>query len=120
MRAGPRLDPDQCAGHQLDRGGLVGGRDQTGGRVRLAVADGGGIYTWKSDPAPLLSATLGRTNLVFSWTVPSMDVILPKNADLATGNWTDVPTAETLNLTNLQYQVALPSLAGNHFYPLEH
>jgi hypothetical protein len=34
-------------------------------------------------------------------------------------NWTDVTNPPTLNLTNLQNQVALPLPAGNVFYRLK-
>jgi hypothetical protein len=43
----------------------------------------------------------------------------PENSDLST-NWTDVTNRPALNFTNLQYQVLVPTSAGNRFYRLKH
>jgi hypothetical protein len=82
----------------------------------VATVQGGGIYTWQSLPAPLLSVSLAGTNVVISWTVPSINFVLQQNSDLTTTNWTDVTTSPTV--TNLQNQVVLPAPTGNAFYRL--
>ena len=49
-----------------------------------------------------------------------MNFVLQQNSDLCTSNWTDLTNnTPTLNLTNLQNQVALPLPAGNAFYRLK-
>jgi hypothetical protein len=86
------------------------------GSKLVATVYNGGIYTWQSTPAPLLRVSPSGTNVVISWTVPSLNFVLQQNSDLATTNWTDVTTAPTV--TNLQNQVVLPAPTGNAFYRL--
>jgi hypothetical protein len=90
------------------------------GNKLVAVVADGGIWTSQSTPAPLLSITPSGTNLVLSWTVPSMDFLLQRNSDLTTTNWTEVTNTPTLNLTNLQYQVLVSASIGSQFYRLKH
>jgi hypothetical protein len=78
------------------------------------------IYTSQTTPTPSLSLTPSGSNLVISWTVPSMDFTLQQNSDLSTTNWMDVPTPPVLNLTNLQNQVIVSPTNGNTFYRLKH
>jgi len=85
---------------------------------RLAVV-GWQIYTSASSPTPWLKPALSGGNLVLSWTVPSTSLVLQQNPDLATGNWTDVPGVAALNLTTLQYQVAVALTNARNFYRLE-
>jgi hypothetical protein len=89
------------------------------GSKLVAVANGGGIWTSQSTPAPVLSITPSGTNLVLSWIVPSLDFELQENSDLTATNWMDVTNTPTLNLTNLQNQVTLSSPIGNRFYRLK-
>ena len=86
----------------------------------MAAIFDGGIYTWQTTPAPLLNITPSGGNFVISWTVPSTSFVLQETSDLSTTNWTDVPTAPTLNFKNLQNQLTLPLHAGTGFYRLRH
>ena len=67
-------------------------------------------------PAPAVTTV---KHLGVSWLVPSTSFVLQQSFDLGSPNWTDVPTAPTLNFTNLHYQVAVsPSFAAG-FYRLK-
>jgi hypothetical protein len=77
------------------------------------------IYISKTTPSPRLNLAPSRSNLAFSWLVPSTDFMLQQNLDLTTTNWTDVTNTPVLNLTNLQEEVTLPSPPGNSFYRLK-
>jgi len=79
---------------------------------------GGGIYTWRSTPTPVLNITPSGSNLFVSWTIPSLNFALQQNTSLNIANWVDVPIAPTLNTTNLQNQVTLPATNGMIFYRL--
>jgi hypothetical protein len=86
------------------------------------AANGGGIYTWQTTPAPSLSIAPASTNAVLSWIIPSQSFALQENSDLTANNWTDLTnTPMVLNLTNLQNQVIVPMPhAGNVYYRLKH
>jgi hypothetical protein len=90
-----------------------------GGQV-VAVVYGGGIYTSRTAPAPLLRLMPSGGNAFLSWIIPSLDFTLQQNSDLTTTNWTDVPTPPVLNLTNLQNQVMVSPTNGHTFYRLKH
>jgi hypothetical protein len=90
------------------------------GTKLVAVVDGGGIWTAQTTPAPFLSIAPSVTNVVLSWTVPSVNFTLQEKSDLSTTNWLDVTNTPTLNFTNLQDQVTVPAPAGNRFYRLKH
>jgi len=92
------------------------------GDTLVAAADltGGGIWTSQQTPSPGLRLSPSASDLVLSWTVPSMSFVLQENSDLTTTNWTDVPTSPSLNLTNLRNEVVLSSTNGNWFYRLKH
>jgi hypothetical protein len=90
-----------------------------GGKL-VAVANGGGIWTLQSTPAPRLNITPSGGNFVLSWTAPALDFVLQENPDLVTTSWTGVTNTPILNLTNLQYQVTVPRPADNRFYRLKH
>ncbi len=85
----------------------------------VAAVDGGGIYTSQSSPASQLNIAPSGGEIALSWIVPSVNFALRQNSDLTTTNWTDVDIPSTLNLTNLQYQVTVPSAAGQQFYRIE-
>jgi hypothetical protein len=92
--------------------------------TKLAAAcpgspSGGGIYTLESTPTPQLNSTLINGNLALSWLIPSTNFVVQQNSDLTTANWSGVTNVPVLNLTNLQYQVALPATAGNAFFRLK-
>ena len=88
------------------------------GMKLVAVVNGGGIYTRQATPSPVLSATASNADLMFSWTVPSVDFHLEQASDLTSGNWTAVPGMPTLNYTNLQYQSSIAKPQGTMFYRL--
>jgi hypothetical protein len=90
------------------------------GSKLVAAVNGGGIWTSQAAPTPVLTIAPSGSNAVISWTVPSMDFVLQQNSDLATTNWTDLPTTPTLNLTNLQNQVVVSSFGSNRWFRLSH
>jgi len=84
---------------------------------RLAGAvNGGGIYTVQFTPRPVLNTRNLGTTLLLSWIVPSQKFVVQQSPDLA--NWSSVPETESLNYTNLHYQVTLNVSNGPAFYRL--
>ena len=75
------------------------------------------IYTWQSTPSPSLVITPGITNLILSWTLPSMSFVLQQSPDLV--SWVNVTNTPTLNLTNLQDEVTLALSNSSSFYRLK-
>ncbi len=69
----------------------------------------GDIYTLQTKPSPVLNIAASDENLILSWVVPSMNFVLQENSDVTTTNWTDVTVGPTLNYTNLQYEVIVPT-----------
>jgi WD40 repeat protein len=94
------------------------GSSADGNRL-VAVTYDGGIYTWQTTPTPVLSITPSGSNFVLSWIIPSAPFVLQQTADLATPDWTDVPTPPILNLTNLQNQLAVPLSSSKRFFRLK-
>jgi len=78
----------------------------------------GGIYGWQTIPEPVLSLVPSSTNLLVSWTVPSMATVLQQSSSLAEAHWTDVGVEVTLNYSNLKQEVRLQPAAGPLFYRL--
>jgi hypothetical protein len=91
-----------------------------GTKLAAAAIGAGGVYTSQSIPAPQLSITPSGADLLVSWTMPSIDFLLQQNSDPTTTNWTDVPNAPALNLTNLQNWVTVPHSVNGRFYRLKH
>ncbi len=89
------------------------------GNKLVAAASGGGIYVWRSSPAPSLRITASGGDFALSWVVPSMDFVLQGNSDLTITNWMDVITKPTLNFTNLRHQVMLSAPTASQFYRLK-
>lgn len=89
-----------------------------GCKLVAAVSDGG-IYTWQTTPTPVLNITPAGSGLLISWIVPSMPFALQETADLNAPDWTAVPMAPILNLTNLHHEVTVPLTNGNRFYRLQ-
>jgi hypothetical protein len=85
----------------------------------VAAISQGGIWTWQTTPAPVLTVTPSGGNLLLSWIVPSQNLILQETGDLTSTNWSDVPSTPTLNYTNLNYQVTIPAAGGARFYRLQ-
>jgi len=94
--------------------------------TRILVADdgvpppGGGLYLSQSNPRPVLSLTRSGTNLVASWTVPSMPFTLQVNSDLTTTNWTDLSVPAPLNYSTLRNEALLPFDSTNQLFRLKH
>jgi len=86
---------------------------------RLAVASFG-IHRAQFTPSPRLKIAPARGSSLISWTVPSLAFDLQQSATLTPGSWTNVGTVRTLSLTNLQNQVAVPSVTGRAFYRLKY
>jgi hypothetical protein len=77
-----------------------------------------GIYAWQTVPEPVLEIAYSGTNLLLSWTVPSMSFVLQQSLSLAEPHWTDVGVEATLNYSTLKNEVGLPIEAGQKFYRL--
>ena len=69
-------------------------------------------------PSPKLNIGLSVGSFDVSWIVPSTSFALQQNSDLSGTNWTDVPTAPSLNFTNLHYEVTVWQTNGQGFYRL--
>jgi hypothetical protein len=83
--------------------------------VTVGAPSVGPIYVSQTTPVPVLN--LSASDNVISWTIPSQDFTLQQSSDLL--NWTDTTNVPVLNLTNLENQLALPSI-GNSFFRLKH
>jgi hypothetical protein len=90
------------------------------GATLIAAVNNGGIWVSQITAPPLLNITAAGSNVILSWLVPSTDFTLQQNAALNTTNWTDVPIAPTLNLTNLHQEVLVGPDSGSRFYRLRH
>ncbi|MGN6556296.1 MAG: hypothetical protein ACTHLW_21500 [Verrucomicrobiota bacterium] len=90
------------------------------GSKLFAAADGGNGGVWRciGTPAPRLEAAVSAGEFRLGWVLPSMDFVLQKRADFMQASWEDVTNVPTLNLSNLQYEIALP-LSGQAFYRLK-
>jgi photosystem II stability/assembly factor-like uncharacterized protein len=86
----------------------------------FAVADGsnGGLWRATSTPAPRLQTALSPGSFRVGWILPSMNFVLQQSADCTPASWSDVTNPPTLNLSNLQYEIALPTL-DRGFYRLK-
>ena len=84
----------------------------------VAAVVGGGIYTCQIASAPKLNLIPASTNFALSWILPSTNFVLQQNCDLTTTNWMTLPTAPTLNLTNLQDEVYFCPSNSSGFYRL--
>jgi photosystem II stability/assembly factor-like uncharacterized protein len=69
-------------------------------------------------PAPILSMTDLSDAARISWTAPSTNVVLQQRLDLVSGGWTAVSSTPTLNLSNLQEELVLPTSARQSFFRL--
>jgi hypothetical protein len=77
------------------------------------------VYTAATSPTPWLNSTFAGGSLTLSWTLPSTNLVLQQNSDLATANWTNVAANATLTTNTLQYQVTLPLTNTQGFYRLQ-
>jgi hypothetical protein len=78
----------------------------------------GAIHTQHSTPSPALRIRPFAGSMQLSWTLPSMPFGLQQNPDSTTGNWSMAVTSPALNLTNLQYELLVPTVGGTMFYRL--
>jgi hypothetical protein len=85
----------------------------------VAVANGGGIFTWQADTRPSLYITPLTNEIRLSWTVPSRPLMLQETSDLNATNWSEVTSPSVLNLTNLQNQVSIRPANRVSFYRLK-
>jgi hypothetical protein len=74
------------------------------------------IYVSQSVVSPVIFAGPGSPGVKLSWLVPSTNFVLQQSADLAA--WSNLTNCPTLNLSNLQNEVELPSTSGIGFYRL--
>ena len=77
-----------------------------------------GIWIGRTVPSPQLNLGLVSNNLALSWVVPSTNFVLQQTADLKTPNWVPLTNVPSLNPSNLQEQVTLPSSNGGGFFRL--
>ena len=84
-----------------------------------AISHVNGIWVGQIAPSPQLN--LGATNgsLTFSWTVPSTNFVLQQNLDLTTTNWVTLTNKPSLNYTNLNNELTLPTSNSSGFYRLK-
>lgn len=85
-------------------------------RKLYASADLVGIWTLQTPPSLQLNLALSSNNLNLSWLIPSTNMVLQESPDLM--NWTTLTNVPSLNDTNLQEQVTLPSDGGDGFFRL--
>jgi len=87
------------------------------GTKMVAVPLGGQIYVSNSKPSPQLNITSPSNGTFnFSWLIPSTNMVLQESPDLMI--WATLTNVPSLNYTNLQEQVTLPSSGGAGFFRL--
>ena len=89
------------------------------GQKMAAAVYGRHIYTLQLSPfavSPKLNIGSSNGKTILSWLVPSVAFKLQQATDLSAANWTDVNSAKTL--TNVEYQVVVPTPAGSSFFRL--
>jgi hypothetical protein len=86
----------------------------------LIVAQGSGQGTWmgRLTPAPQLNIQSQDTNVAVSWLISSTNFVLQQSVDVTAINWAPVTNSSTLNFTNLNQQVGLPTTQSNAFFRL--
>ncbi len=95
-----------CAASSADGSALVVGSTYSG------------VWTSRTMYSPRLDLQVADTNLLLSWVKPSTNFVLQQTADLKTPNWVSLTNMPSLNLSNLQEQVALPTANGGGFFRL--
>ena len=74
------------------------------------------ILVTKFTPTPCLNIATSNGNVVLSWIVPSINLVLQQSPNLPTTRWANM--AYALTLTNLQYQTWVSPASGNMFFRL--
>lgn len=75
-----------------------------------------GVWIAQMTPSPQLNLSSSKTNLNFSWLVPSTNMVLQQSPDL--NAWTTITNSPALNYTNLQEQLTLSSAGSPSFFRL--
>jgi len=87
------------------------------GNTLVAIGNSN-IYTSFSAPIPTLNCAALTSNLIFSWLIPSTNLVLQQNLDLTTANWVTLTNRPTLNLTNLHNELIVTPTNDSGFYRL--
>ena len=103
----------QCIASSADGNQLIAGTMNGSSDVEPDLT-----YTSHFTPAPSLNIAASAGDVVVSWIVPSMNLVLEQNPDLSPGNWTVQTNIPTLDLATLRNQVTLSPPAGNRFFRL--
>jgi photosystem II stability/assembly factor-like uncharacterized protein len=85
---------------------------------RLMATANNGIYVLQRTPQPRLNIAAPQASLKLSWTVPTANFVPQQKDGLTQSGWTPITNVPTLNFTNLQNEVTLPSSGGSSFYRL--
>ena len=96
----------------------LGGAVSADGSEMVAVGSGQGTWIGRVTPSPQLNIQSQDSNVAVSWLLPSTNFVLQQSADLTTPSWTPVSPSPTLNFTNLQQQVTVPTTGSNAFFRL--
>jgi hypothetical protein len=91
------------------------------GSKMVAAEFGGHIYTLHLSPftqSPSLDLKVTGGNVLISWLVPSVNLVLQESTDLTSAKWADVTAAPAMNTVNLHYEVMVPNTGGPNFYRL--
>lgn len=86
------------------------------GNKLVAVTFEDGIYTLQTTPTPQLNYCRTRRTITISWIMPSALFVLQKSADNI--HWSNVTSRPVFNLSNLKYEITLPSTRANTFFRL--
>jgi hypothetical protein len=88
------------------------------GDEMAAVGSGQGTWIGRLTPSPQLNIQWQNSNVGLSWLIPSTNFVLQQSADLSSPGWTTVSSNPTLNFTNLQQEITVPSTESNAFFRL--
>jgi hypothetical protein len=96
----------------------LGGTVSADGDEMVAVGSGQGTWIGRLTPSPLLNIQTTNNNVGISWLLPSTNFVLQQSSDIAAISWTAVTNNPTLNFTNLNLELNLPTTATNTFFRL--
>ena len=88
------------------------------GSLMVAMSGGQGFRKGRVIPTPQLNIQQKDSSLAVSWLIPSTNFVLQQSADITALNWTPVTNNPTLNFTNLQQEVSVPTTSSNRFFRL--
>jgi len=90
--------------------------------TKLVAADfGGHTYTLHPSPfpqSPSLGSKISAGNVIVSWLVPSVNLVLQQNTNPTSSNWPDGTAAPALSPVNLNDEVTVPNADSPMFYRL--